>query len=278
MNANPLSQYFRQPAIYIRLPSSGKFYPMGALEPTANNEYPVLPMTTLDEITYRTPDALFNGSALVSVIESCVPNIKDAWHMPSMDIDSVLIAIRIATYGHELDISGDCPNCGENNTYGLDLRTVMDRMGSPNYASSLTISDLEIYFRPMSYQQMNQNSMVQFEEQKTLQILQDSEGNDQEKLAKLGEVLKKVTAISTQALAQNIAMVRTPQAQVIEQEHISEWLSNCDRSMFSRIRDYIISNKEKGEIPDLNVKCNSCNHEYKQPFTLDMSNFFGAAS
>jgi len=278
MNANPLSQYFRQPAIYIRLPSSGKFYPMGALEPTANNEYPVLPMTTLDEITYRTPDALFNGSALASVIESCVPNIKDAWHMPSMDIDSVLIAIRIATYGHELDISGDCPNCGENNTYGLDLRTVMDRMGSPNYASSLTISDLEIYFRPMSYQQMNQNSMIQFEEQKTLQILQDSEGNDQEKLAKLGEVLKKVTAISTQALAQNIAMVRTPQAQVIEQEHISEWLSNCDRSMFSRIRDYIISNKEKGEIPDLNVKCNSCNHEYKQPFTLDMSNFFGAAS
>jgi hypothetical protein len=251
---------------------------MGALEPTANNEYPVLPMTTLDEITYRTPDALFNGSALVSVIESCVPNIKDAWHMPSMDIDSVLIAIRIATYGHELDISGDCPNCGESNTYGLDLRTVMDRMGSPNYASSLTISDLEIYFRPMSYQQMNQNSMVQFEEQKTLQILQDSDGNDQEKLAKLGEVLKKVTAISTQALAQNIAMVRTPQAQVIEQEHISEWLSNCDRSMFSRIRDYIISNKEKGEIPDLNVKCNSCSHEYKQPFTLDMSNFFGAAS
>jgi hypothetical protein len=278
MNANPLSQYFRQPAIYIRLPSGGKFYPMGALEPTANNEYPVLPMTTLDEITYRTPDALFNGSALVSVIESCVPNIKDAWHMPSMDIDSVLIAIRIATYGHELDISGDCPNCGESNTYGLDLRTVMDRMGSPNYASSLTISDLEIYFRPMSYQQMNQNSMVQFEEQKTLQILQDSDGNDQEKLAKLGEVLKKVTAISTQALAQNIAMVRTPQAQVIEQEHISEWLSNCDRSMFSRIRDYIISNKEKGEIPDLNVKCNSCSHEYKQPFTLDMSNFFGAAS
>jgi hypothetical protein len=130
----------------------------------------------------------------------------------------------------------------------------------------------------MSYQQMNQNSMVQFEEQKTLQILQDSDGNDQEKLAKLGEVLKKVTAISTQALAQNIAMVRTPQAQVIEQEHISEWLSNCDRSMFSRIRDYIISNKEKGEIPDLNVKCNSCSHEYKQPFTLDMSNFFGAAS
>ena len=111
MNSNPLSQYFRQPAVFIRLPSLGKFYATGALEPTENNEYPVLPMTTLDEITYRTPDALFNGQAVISVIQSCVPNIKNAWSMPAMDIDTVLIAIRIATYGHEMDINTPCPGC-----------------------------------------------------------------------------------------------------------------------------------------------------------------------
>jgi hypothetical protein len=60
---NPLQQYFRQPAIYVQLPSQGKFYPAGTLNPSTTGEYPVYPMTAIDEITYRTPDALFNGQA-----------------------------------------------------------------------------------------------------------------------------------------------------------------------------------------------------------------------
>lgn len=278
MNSNPLSQYFRQPAIFIRLPSNGKFYPQGTLEPTVNNEYPVLPMTTLDEITYRTPDALFNGSALVSVIQSCVPNIKNAWAMPSMDIDSVLVAIRIATYGHELDVTSECPACTEENSYGVDLRLIMDGIATPNYQDSMKIGDLEVFFCPMNYKQMNDNSMQQFEDQKAMQILQASDSDDTAKLKQLGEVLKKITTVTTKALAQNIALVKTPQAQVTDPNHINEWLSNCDRNMFNKIRDYIINNKRLSELPALDVKCADCSHDYKQPFTLDMSNFFVGAS
>jgi hypothetical protein len=278
MNSNPLSQYFRQPAIYIKLPSNGKFYPPGAIETTVNGEYPVLPMTTLDEITYRTPDSLFNGTAVVSVIQSCVPNIKDAWHMPGMDIDTVLVAIRIATYGHELDVTTECPACTTEADYGVDLRRVLDGIKSPDYENSLKLGDLEIFFHPMSYKQMNDNSMTQFEEQKTLQMLQASDETDAVKLTQLGDVLKKITTITTLALAQNIALVKTPQAQVSDPAHIGEWLSNCDRSMYAKIRDHIIDTKRRGELQPLNITCDNCQHTYDQPFTLDMSNFFGAAS
>ena len=278
MNPNPLSQYFRQPAIYIRLPSLGKFYPNGSLEITENGEYPVLPMTTLDEITYRTPDSLFNGTAVISVIQSCMPNIKNAWHIPGMDIDTILLAIRIATYGHELDITSTCPACETENDYGIDLRTAIDNIKPPNYSQSLRLGDLEIFFRPMSYKEMNDNSMTQFEEQKTLQMMQASDVADAEKLANLTDVLKKITSITTHALAQNIGMVATPTARVNDHEQINEWLSNCDRNTFAKIRDTIIENKQKGELQPIGVKCNNCNHEYTQPFTLDMSNFFGVAS
>ena len=278
MNSNPLSQYFRQPAIFIRLPSKGKFYPPGALEPTANGEYPVLPMTTLDEITYRTPDSLFNGQAVVSVIESCIPNVKNAWDMPGMDIDTALAAIRIATYGHELDLSTQCPSCGHEADYSVDLRRVLDSIKAPDYEEKLSISDLEVYFRPMTYKQMNTNSMTQFEEQKTLQMLTDSTADEATKMNQLGEVLKKITSVTTMALAQNIAMVKTPTAQVSESSHIVEWLANCDRATFGKIRDHIIERKKQGELQPLHVKCDACSHEYEQPFTLDMSNFFGAAS
>ena len=55
---NPLETYFRQPSIYIKLPSGGKHYPMGAIEFNENSELAVYPMTAKDEIKMKTPDAL----------------------------------------------------------------------------------------------------------------------------------------------------------------------------------------------------------------------------
>jgi len=97
--ANPLANYFRQPKMYMRLPSHGQFYPEGALDTSEIDEYPVYAMTAKDELMFKTPDALMNGQATVEVIKSCIPAIKNPWQMPSLDLDAVLIAIRIATYG-----------------------------------------------------------------------------------------------------------------------------------------------------------------------------------
>lgn len=275
---NPLSSYFRQPAIYIRLPSDGKFYPPDTLEPTANNEFPVLPMTTMDEITYRTPDALFNGSAVASVIQSCVPNIKDAWVVPAMDIDTILAAIRIATYGHEMDINVKCPSCGHEAGYGLDLRRVLDQIRTPDYTKTIKKGDLEICFRPMNYRQLNDNNRVQFEEQKVLQIMEDTTTDQQTKISQMSEVLKKITEITISALAQSIAAIKTPQTNVIDSRHIKEWLSNCDRTVFNEIKDHILDTKRVAELQPLDITCTNCQHEYKQYYTLDMSSFFGDAS
>ena len=278
MDTNPLKQYFRQPAIYLRLPSQGRFWPKGTLDLPANGEIPVLPMTTMDEITYRTPDALFNGAAVISVIQSCVPNIRDAWHMPAMDMDTVLVAIRIATYGHEMDINARCPECGTEGDYGVDLRTVMENIKAPDYTQSMALGDLEIWFHPMNYQQVNDSNMAQFEDQKTLQAMIAPEVSDQQRAEHLGEILKKITAVTTRALSQNIAMVKTPQAQVTDPQHIEEWLNNCDRGTFNAIKDHIVAVKQAGEIPPLRVKCTSCGHDYDQQFTMDMTTFFADAS
>lgn len=277
MNPNPLSQYFRQPAIYVRLPSQGKHYPANTLETTPNGEYPVLPMTTLDEITYRTPDALFNGQAVVTVIGSCMPNIRDAWSVPSTDIDTILVSIRIATYGHEMDFEVKCPKCEHEDSFGLDLRNILAQISTPDYQTPLTYNDLQIYFRPMTYKEMNENNLAQFEEQKRMVML-DEVNSQEEKSKQIGEVLKHLTDITVGALSQNIAAVKTPNALVTDREHIREWLSNCDRKLFGLIRDAVLDLKQSGEIPPIDVKCTSCGHESKQPFTLNMSDFFEAAS
>lgn len=275
---NPLKQYFRQPAIYIRLPSQGKSYTPGSLNMPANGELPVYPMTAIDEITYRTPDALYNGQATVNVIQSCIPDIKDAWQVPSTDTDTLLIAIRIATYGHNMDFGTTCPACKNETEQTIDLRTVLDSIRSADYSSTIHANDMEIFFKPLSYKDINDNNQMQFENQKLLQMLPDTDVPDADKIAALNNALKKITEITVNAISRSISAIKTPQALVNEPAYIEEFLNNCDRNLFNQIRDFIINLKTNAEMQPLRLVCNECKHEYEQSITLDMSSFFGSAS
>lgn len=275
---NPLQQYFRQPAIHIKLPSGGDFYPQGSIDMPPTGEIPVYPMTAIDEITYRTPDALFNGSATTSVIQSCIPNIKNPWLLPATDVDTILVSIRIASYGHKMELESKCPHCGNEATYSVDLRTVLDKIQSPDYTKIIKFRDMEIYFKPMTYQNLNDNNQKQFAEQRKLQSLDLTEGNEDVKIHALTQALKQITEVTVEALSQSIAAIKTPNALVNEPAYLVDFLKNCDRSLFNQIKDHIVAEKSKAEIQPMNMTCHECSNDYQQMLTLDMSNFFAPAS
>ena len=275
---NPLKQYFRQPAIYIKLPSQGKYYPPDTLNPSVTGEYPVYPMTAIDEITYRTPDAMFNGQATVNVIQSCVPDIRDAWQVPAVDLDTMLVAIRIASYGHEMEFSSQCPACKAESDRSLDLRLVLDGLKEPDYSQCIRHGDMEIFLKPMTYKNLTDNSLMQYENQKLLQVLPNADVAENDKMTTMGATLLRITEVTMKALAQSIAVVKTPTAMVSEPEFIEEMLHNCDRALFNQIRDQIVALKSAAEMKPLHLTCDECNHEYEQQLTLDMSSFFGPAS
>jgi hypothetical protein len=276
MSENPLSEYFRTPEMYITLPSEGKFYPNGAYEPSETGEIPVYPMTAIDEITYRTPDALYNGAAVASVINSCVPNIKDPWAMPAIDMSTVLAAIRIASFGPEMEISTACPKCKEISDFSLDLRLVLNQIVAPEYDEPMPIGDLKVYFKPLSYKEVNDNSKINFEEQRLVLIVQDAEIPESEKIAKLAEAFTKVSVYTIETIAKNISHIDTPSAVVDDPAHILDYLRNCDRHIYEAIKEKILTQRSTTEIKPLHIKCSNekCGHEYEQPYTLDMSNFF----
>jgi hypothetical protein len=276
--SNPLSQYFRQPAIHVRLPSQGEFYPTNTLTLPPNGEVPVLPMTAVDEITYRTPDALFNGSAVISVIKSCVPAVRDPWSMPSIDVDALLIAIRIASFGHGMDLTTQCPSCNHQEEITIDLRAVNDKLRIGNYHESLNIGDLEVYFRPLSYRDVNENNQQQFEQQQGLRMLSDPNIDEKTKAEQLTRSVAAINELTVRTIAQSIAAIKTPGAVVNEFEYIYEFLKNCDRNIFGQLRDHAIELRQHSEVQPVAITCSNCSHEYQQPFTLDMSSFFADAS
>ena len=273
---NPLTQYFRQPAIYIRLPSQGKFYPPGTLNMPPNGELPVLPMTSVDEITYRTPDALFNGSATASVIQSCIPAIRDPWAMPSIDMDAVLVAIRIASYGHGMEVSTTCPACEEQEDVTVDLRRVNDSLSVGNYDEPLKIGDLEIYFRPITFKSVNTNNQIQMEQQQVVRSLESI--TDAERSEKVEALMTAINEATLATVAGSVAVIRSPNALVTEYDFILDYLKNSDSKSFNLIKDRAIELKKQSEVKPIEITCTGCSHKYTQPFTLDLSSFFDNAS
>lgn len=277
--ANPLKQFFRQPSIYLRLPSLGQYWDQTAIAMPPNKELPVYPMTAIDEITYRTPDALFNGQAVVNVIQSCIPAIRDAWSIPGSDLNAILVAIRIASYGHEMEMTIKCPNCETESDFILDLRSVLDKLTSPDYSKAIKQGDLEITFTPIAYRHQNETNIKQYDQQRMIQQIQMSDQlADEQKIEQLNETLQKITSLTIETLKYSISSIRTPQSLVTEPEFIHEFLVNCDRRFFTEIRDHIIDLRQQSEIESIGVTCSHCDHQWKQTLTLDQAAFFGGAS
>jgi len=280
MTDNPLAQYFRTASIHLDLPSGGKYYPAEALNMPATGELPVFPMTALDEITYKTPDALFNGSAIVEVIKSCIPAITDPWQMPITDITAVLAAIRIASFGHDMEIETTCPKCEEKAEYAIDLRNIIESCVAPDYTTPLQIGDLSIFFKPMLYHDLNENSKLQFEEERMSNIVANVEMDTDEQVRLISEAYKKVSKYTVITLAKNIKTIVTPDATVDEEEYILEYLENCENEIYKKIKKEVIAQKNTEALKPLQITCGEekCGHKYEQPFILDMTSFFAQDS
>ena len=275
---NPLAKHFRQPSIYIKLPSEGVWYDESIITIPESGEVPVYPMTALDEITYRTADALFNGQAVTDVIKSCIPAFKDPTRISTLDLDTVLIAIRLATFGHEMEFTSKCPECEESNDLALDLRQIMEKVKKPDFGSPLSFGDIEIHFKPLTYKEQNDNNMAQFEDQKTMESLPNMEMSEEEKLKVLQKAFGNISKLTLVALADSISMIQSGDDVVVDRAHIAEYLENCPSQQFEKIREKIASIRESGEMDPLHIVCNDCKHEYTTPFTMNVANFFASGS
>lgn len=271
---NPLKKYYRQPKIYISLPSKGLFYPEGVLNGDYNN-VPIFGMTGMDEIFFKTPDALFNGEASSKVIESCCPFIKNARLMPSIDVDTVLIAIRLATYGEMMTVGHKCKNaeCGAESDFEVDLKTMIEYFSSLKYHASIPIGEITVTVKPLNYNELTAFSIENFQLQRRL--YQISGMTEAEQQTHINEIYQQLAEIQVKLFMLSIESVQTPDGVVEDAEMIKEWLQNSDKSMYSTIKEHLEKNKDVWSMPKQHIKCPDCGHEDDIEITLDQSNFFG---
>ena len=280
-NSNPLNKYFRQPAIYVSLPTGGN-YPPHVVTPSKTGELGIMPMTAKDEIRFKTPDALMNGEGVVDVIHSCVPNIKDAWQIKSYDLDTILIAIRIATYGETMDINFNIPGINEQASHTLNLPAILDSIKSVQIKNECTLKDgLKIQVRPLTYKDMTNTSLTTFQQQKLYSSVQDSKMTDEEKTKRFDESFKALTELSMGLLLRNIEKITTPDGtEVTDPVQIKEFVDNADTGLITELQDKLNELRAQGSTKPAKLKATEeqikkgAPASYEIPVTFDTANFF----
>jgi hypothetical protein len=273
MNDNPLKAYFRRPSMYFKLPSEGKYYPPGVVDIPPNGELPIYPMTTMDEMTIRTPDGLYNGDSVVRVIKNCVPAILDPWKLNDIDVEAIIVAIRAASVDGKLEIESECPSCKDTATYDIDLMRLLSEKRNVDYSTPLEIKELIIKFRPLTYAETNANAMKQLEIQRMVVALEEYEDGE-EKQRMIADGFKKLSDMMNSIVSQTIESITTPETTVVEPEFIYEFMTECDGKTSAIIKEHSAKLRLTNDTPPLKMKCIHCQHDYEQALVLNFSNFF----
>ena len=280
--ANPLSKYYRQPGVYIKLPSGGKYFSEGAFQPTANGEIPVLPMTAKDELNFKTPDALLNGQATVDVIQSCVPNIKDAWQVVNHDVDTILLAIRIATFGENMDIEAPVPVINEMQTHSVNLPGILETLAISELKDEITTkSGFKIKVAPLTYKDLTKNQLAAFEQQKIYATVSNSQLGEDEKSLRFIQSFRKLSELNFEVLVESLVSITTPDGNTTtDKAQIKEFFDNATAKITEEIQDALAELRLQGSIKPMKVKATEEQIKagvpatYEVPITFDNANFF----
>jgi hypothetical protein len=274
MANNPLQQYFRQPKIYIKLPSQGTYSQPGTFTADVTN-LPVYGMTGMDEIIMKTPDSLLTGESIVQVIKSCCPGIANPWELTVLDTDLIFSAIRIATFGTQMGVTHRCPHCDTENAYDVDLTKVIEHFSKCEYDNKIVLKDLVIKTQPLSYKQSTEFALRNFALQQQLAQAEQME-NKEEQQKVINRLFQDLANMQNDLFWYSIESVEVGNTVVNEREYIREWILNCDRDIFDKIKEQIEKNKEAWVAPMYTVICENteCAAENKIRIELDQSNFF----
>jgi DNA-directed RNA polymerase subunit M/transcription elongation factor TFIIS len=284
MSQNPLQQFFRQPALYLTLPTKGKWYTPEIVEMTDENQIAVYPLSAINEIMLNTPDAMLNGQALENVIKDCAPSIKNAKRFMLPDLEALFVAIKSASNNGKMDYDRNCPSCNHENSYELQCQTLLDLMTSIN-DDDLTIrfgDDLLVHVTPYDFEMRQIFMRREFEEEKLLRQL-NSENAEIDELLKAGKMAESVERLSRITFSlvsrsiEKVIMLKT-QTTVTNRDHINEWLMSISKQQADLVIESVDKINKVGVMKTMNVQCTSCGHTWEDALSFDPSSFFGRRS
>ena len=173
----------------------------------------------------------------VDVIQSCVPNIKNAWHCPSIDLDIILVAIRRASFGDTLTMTAKVPNTDIMKDFDIKLSQIYDNLSTAQYVDAFQIPGFKVQIIPLNYKTITEGAIKAFEEQRIFSIVNDDNIDNADKLARFQKSFAKLTELNVNTLIRSVVAIQPDDAETAVENpaHIKEFLENWIRSVGIRI-------------------------------------------
>ena len=285
---NPLSEYFRSPKLYVKLPTGGKFYDKDVVEYPESGELPVFPMTAKDELIMKNPDALLNGEAVCQLVSSCVPNVKNVRQLISNDVDTLLIAIQGATNGDDIEVTAECPKCNEAVTGIASAEGALETMVllEESYVVD-TPQGLSIEVKPFKYENTIKAGIASFQSTRSLQAMTELP-DDMDKLKIFNESFLKMADMNYQLILDAVHSITIGKGKdkqtITDRDHIREFLDNCESDIGRSVETAVTDVNKIGIQKTMQFECdkesckeNDCPKEFEAAVAFDPVNFFMAS-
>ena len=280
MSNNPLQRYFRRPALWVKLPTLGKWYTNGEVTFNERQEVQVFGITAIDEIMLNTPDALFNGHALETVINSCIPEVHDVKRLSQPDLDALFLGIKSATNNGKHEMTRTCVQCKHENTFDIQCNQLLDSMTYIEDSDTVINidGDIKVHIKPYDFEMRSLLIQHQLEERKALAIIEKNiTDNNLEKADQFARSLEKMSRLSFRLIADSVTAIEIlgkDRQFVDNKEHIAEWMTNVNKSTSDAIVTAVTALNEVGPPKTTSAQCTNCGHTWTETLTFDPALFF----
>lgn len=277
------------PHVDIALPTRGRFYVQGEVidDNYSPDEIPVGPISVLDESSFRDPLMMISGKAVTKMINRVCPAITDPGKLCELDIQAILIACRIASYGPIMTISTDC-SCGETNQLQIDLNEHILRFDPyseeewEKFIVRIEETGQVVHLRPMLYDDIINMTMGMISSSNKIAAFDDvgdDEALSKEFIEMYASVWNETINNNIHALVDSILTVYTSKGQpVTDRETILEWIGTLSPSNTKLITDSITDiNAEIRKRSELEYQCQKCGKVSNIFLELDPQKLFTPA-
>lgn len=277
MTANPLIAAYKKPALYIALPSEGKWYdPKPKL--SVDGELAIYPMSARDELISKTPDALFNGEATVAIINSCCPDIPNPRQMPVNDLLVVLLGIRAASYGKQIEVDITCTECKHINQMAVDSNLLLSRVEKNEQEPQIVLENgFIVTCKPYTIEDRTRLQIQQVKQNQIIQQLVEAEKNGEANIQDtFGKTFVEIAELTVELISNCIVSVELSELDepITDNSQIHDWLKEITRADYEAIRNVVEGLSENNLDTMMDAKCMECGKDYKTNIELDIAGFF----
>lgn len=257
------------PGDTIRLPSKGIFYKNGELDDsTIDGEVVIKPMTVTDELLMRSPDMLFQGSAIETVIKRCCPQILKPLDLAVVDVDYIFVHLRKISYGSSLPIQWACEDTKKEacvQKWGDDKRKTeeylipLDKIA--RNVKEFDASDAKLYVFTLKNGMLVKMRPVRMRDWLKLQQLSYTDLDI--------EKVKKIKAESYCAMIESVDGIT-------EQEMLEEWILNLPKTLDIEFEKHVnqLTKVTWGVDFSIEITCKKCNQQVKTSLPINPLYFF----